>query len=83
MQANPLQRSEKIKETVDENHFTRIEVGSEGGPLRQILERENLQFKPGCTFFEFINKQEDIDEKKKVIIMDKVWNCCIYCYIYA
>lgn len=72
MQANPPQPSEKLKVDVDPNHFTQIEVGSKGGQLRRIIERENLPFKPGCAFFEFVNKKEDIDEKKQVIIMDKV-----------
>jgi hypothetical protein len=78
MQANPPQPSEKLKVPVDDNRFIRIEVGSKGGQLRQVVERRNLQFKPGCAFFEFINKQEDIDENKEVIIMDKVYNIILY-----
>ncbi|MCG8620629.1 MAG: hypothetical protein MJE68_01340 [Proteobacteria bacterium] len=73
MQANPPQHSEKLKVPVEDNRFTQIEVDNKGGQLRKVLERRNLQFKPGCAFFEFINKQEDIDEKKQVIIMNKVY----------
>ena len=76
MQANPQQPSEKLRVPVDDNRFIQIEVGSKGGQLRQIVERKNLPFKPGCAFFEFINKKEAIDEKKEVIIMDKVLNQC-------
>ena len=72
MQANPQQPSEKLQVPVNDNRFIQIEVGSKGGQLRQIVERKNLPFKPGCAFFEFMNKKEDIDEKKEVIIMDKV-----------
>lgn len=32
----------------------------------------NLKFRPGCAFFEFAHKREDISEGKEVILMSKV-----------
>ena len=73
MQANPRQTSRKLElESVNDNRFIQIKVSSKGGQLRQLIEREKLKFKPGCAFFEFKNKKEDIDEKKEVILMEKV-----------
>ena len=43
-----------------------------GGELIDCIEREGLTYKPGCAFFEFVNKTEDIHERKRVILMDKV-----------
>lgn len=78
MQANPSHTSENLKlEPINNDCFIQIEVDSKGGQLRQLIERENLTFKPGCAFFEFMNKKEDIDEKKAVILMEKVFQCCI------
>ena len=56
---------------IDASHYKMIKV-KKGGELIDCIEREGLTFKPGCAFFEFVNKTEDIHERKKVILMDKV-----------
>ena len=58
---------------VDASRFKVIKV-EKGGELIDCIEREGLTYKPGCAFFEFVNKTEDIHERKKIILMDKVSN---------
>lgn len=57
--------------SVDASRYTVIKV-KKGGELIDCIEREGLTYKPGCAFFEFVNKTEDIHERKRVILMDKV-----------
>ena len=57
--------------SVEVSHYKVIKV-KKGGELIDCIEREGLAYKPGCAFFEFVNKNEDIHERKRVILMDKV-----------
>lgn len=57
--------------SADASHYKVIKV-KKGGELIDCIEREGLAYKPGCAFFEFVNKTEDIHERKTVILMDKV-----------
>lgn len=57
---------------VDSGRFQQIKV-TEDCELQEFIESHcKLPFKSGCAFFEFINKEEDISEKKEVLLMDKV-----------
>lgn len=40
--------------------------------LELIEDIYDKKFRPGCVFFEFTHKKEDIDPKKEVILMRKV-----------
>ena len=70
MQSISLESSFKST-SVDASHYMVIKV-KKGGELVDCIEREGLTYKPGCAFFEFVNKAEDIHERKRVILMDKV-----------
>lgn len=40
--------------------------------IELIEDMHNLKFRPGCAFYEFTHKHEDIGPEKEVILMRKV-----------
>ena len=57
---------------VRSNRFQKLVV-TKDCELREYIESIcNLTFKSGCAFFEFLNDKEDINERKEVLLMDKV-----------
>ena len=56
---------------VDKNRFRCLRVHKDCALLEFIEEHENLEFQPGCAFFEFTHAEEDIQDKQ-VVLMNKV-----------
>ena len=61
-------------------HFQKFDVPMDC-ELREFIERHcKLTYKSGCAFAEFKSEKRDINEKKEVLLMDKVSHIAILYY---
>ena len=58
---------------VDRDRFQILPV-KQPCQLQEFIDTCGLTFEPGCTFFEFSHKTEDISSDREVILMTKVCN---------
>ena len=52
--------------------FKQLQVFKACSLIELIEDKYHLEFRPGCAFYEFTHKHEDIGPNKEVILMDKV-----------
>ena len=65
-----MKDNKKRKDFIPPPGFTKLTVDKDCD-LRTFIETRELLYYRGCTFYEFDNETEDIEEGKKVILIDK------------